>query len=91
LINDTQYNGYYLQTNPLIINTVTGEWTADIYVEVIDHFGLDDGNLGKNQNRRIFNAGEGFTAWWILQHVRGYAPFRTKMRFLFKIRGNYND
>jgi hypothetical protein len=40
-----------------------------------DHFGLDNADVLKTQNR-VFGGG-GFQAWWLLQHDRGYKPFET--------------
>lgn len=86
LINDTAYNGYYLHGTPSV-NTGNGEWTAQIYVEVIDHFGLDNNDLFKFEDMPLL--GKGFTSWWLLHHVHGYVPFRSKMRFLFEISRDY--
>jgi hypothetical protein len=43
---------------------------------------------------KIFNiipsAGEVFVCWFILQHLRGYKPFITKMTFIREFKGNLN-
>ncbi len=50
----------------------------DIKYEVIywDHFGLDLPDMEK-----FYSYGAGFRAWFVLQHIRGYKPFLTKMTF----------
>lgn len=47
-------------------------------VTLFDHFGLDPADLiGKPHLQAL----DGFRAWFILQHVRGYKPFITEMAF----------
>lgn len=41
-----------------------------------DHFGLDKPDLEK-----FYYYGNGFRAWFILQHLKGYKPFLTKITF----------
>lgn len=41
-----------------------------------DHFGLDLPDMEK-----FYSYGAGFRAWFVLQHIRGYKPFLTKITF----------
>ncbi|PKQ61965.1 hypothetical protein BZG02_13575 [Labilibaculum filiforme] len=45
-------------------------------VELYDHFGLDKPDMEK-----VYKFGAGFRAWFVLQHVRNYKPFITKVSF----------
>ncbi|RAV27887.1 DUF3289 family protein [Sinomicrobium soli] len=53
-------------------------------VTLYDHFGLDEPDLEKN-----YYYMEGFRAWFVLQHLRGYKPFITKMEFENTFNGAY--
>lgn len=48
-----------------------------------DHFGLDYPDLEK-----FYSYGAGFRAWFVLQHLRGYKPFITKITFEKEFIGN---
>jgi hypothetical protein len=56
------------------------KYSATCFVTIYDHFGLDRPDLEK-----IFVELEGFRAWYILQHLRGYKPFITVMENEFDI------
>jgi len=85
LINDVEKVEVYLED--IDVNTTTGQWTATIYLKVIDHFGLDISDLtGRNTWRQGIL---GFTAWWRLQHQRDFKPFRTLLRIKTNINGKY--
>ena len=55
-----------------------------------DHFGLDDDDMEKVFNI-IPSVGETFVCWFILQHLRGYKPFVTKVTFEKAFKGNINE
>lgn len=61
-----------------IIEYTKKEDGYDIKYEVIywDHFGLDLPDMQK-----FYSLGAGFRAWFVLQHLRGYKPFLTKITF----------
>ncbi|MCB0638660.1 MAG: hypothetical protein KDC54_18645, partial [Lewinella sp.] len=54
-------------------------------INVIDHFGLDDGDVIQYQDH--FPGGNGFIGWWTLQHRYGWAPFRTDIWFVVRLGG----
>lgn len=85
LINDVVKVSYYLQFFDI---DPGGNWIGLFYVDVIDHFGLDD----KDPNNKKFGLpfqflDDGFASWWILQRLRGYRPFRTNIKFLVRLSG----
>ncbi len=45
-------------------------------VSLYDHFGLDKPDMEK-----IYRFGAGFRAWFVLQHVKNFKPFITKVSF----------
>ena len=51
-----------------------------------DHFGLDKPDMEKK-----YSWGAGFRAWFVLQHLRNYKPFITKVEFKKTINGTYSD
>jgi hypothetical protein len=59
-------------------------YRAKVNLAIYDHFGLNqadiDGSTGKTGNEDPGNH-EGFRAWFLLQHVRGFRPFVTKIEF----------
>jgi hypothetical protein len=84
LINDTQKTNVY-RLDSYNYDTQTGEWDCHFLVNVIDHFGLDDDDVIDFQNH--FPGGNGFIAWWALQHRYGWAPFRTDIWFVVHLGG----
>ena len=85
LLNDTEISSVYLEN--MSVNTTAKTWSATIYVDVLDHFGLDDDDIsGRNLWRRCI---PGFGAWWTLQHKRDYMPFRSVLRIKTNINGTY--
>jgi len=52
-------------------------YRARVTVRIYDHFGLDKADL---EDKGI-NALAGFRAWLLLQRVRGYKPFVTRIEF----------
>lgn len=95
------------------VNQETGEWTAKVGVEIIDHFGLDRADIDEWQYKtwkytgdfvtpqgqvsfeHVYEypsvIGDGFSAWYLLQHKFKNKPFRTVIRFTADIRGNVNN
>ncbi|MWB96620.1 DUF3289 family protein [Flavobacterium sp. GA093] len=65
-------------------------YTAKYEVILWDHFGLDLPDLQK-----IFNiiplVKDVFVCWFILQHLRGFKPFLTKLKFEKKFSGNLQE
>jgi hypothetical protein len=56
------------------------KYKAKYNVTLWDHFGLDIEDMQKKFNV-IPSVGEAFVTWFILQHLRGYKPFITKISF----------
>ena len=52
-------------------------YRARVTVRIYDHFGLDKADL----EDKAINALAGFRAWLLLQRVRGYKPFVTRIEF----------
>jgi hypothetical protein len=82
LVNDTEQTDVY-QLTDFQINLSTGDWSGSFYFDVTDHFGLDREDAIEYQGTN-----DGFAAWWLLQHVRGYVPFKAKIRIVAKIKGD---
>ena len=89
-----KYNGIHKEA------MTTGEWEGVFYVEALDHFGLD--NEDPNHRINLFtipvfdfrvrsplyqHLDHGFACWWTLQHLQGYVPFRTKLKFMVCLKG----
>ncbi|MDR3025149.1 DUF3289 family protein [Chryseobacterium sp.] len=62
-------------------------YTGKYEVTLWDHFGLDLPDMEKKFNI-IPSVGEVFVCWFILQHLRGYKPFITKITFTKEFTGN---
>ena len=88
LVNDTETTYVYYYPNSYEFNSSSGEWKITLCFEIIDHFGLDTPDVIKFQNYPY--VGIGFASWWVLQHQRGYIPFKTKIIVLSTIKGNIN-
>lgn len=58
-------------------------YKARYEVVLFDHFGLDYPDMEK-----FYSYGAGFRAWFVLQHMRGYKPFLTKVKFEKEFEGN---
>ncbi|NLR59157.1 DUF3289 family protein [Chitinophaga polysaccharea] len=61
-------------------------YKAKYEVQLWDHFGLDLPDMEK-----FYSYGAGFRAWFILQHLRGYKPFLTKVQFEKEFTGNITE
>ena len=56
---------------------------AKLSITVYDHFGLDRNDVVK------FGLLAGFRAWYLLQQVRGYRPFVTKLELDERVEGTF--
>ncbi|MBX2927940.1 MAG: DUF3289 family protein [Saprospiraceae bacterium] len=92
LINDTEETKVRMSNNEFVYDPVTKNWSAAMYFIVVDHFGLDQGDVLNYQQRPFLrdplDYGVGFAAWWRLQHTRGYKPFRTQIVIKATVAGN---
>jgi len=84
LINDTESTD--IELKQYAFNSVSNKWIATLYVEITDHFGLDKLDALTYQHKWFAS---GFASWWILQHVKGYKPFKTKIQFEVTILGEF--
>jgi hypothetical protein len=80
LINDTEYTEIELDGFRI---SSDGKRTAILTLIIHDHFGLDKNDALNYQDEPI--VGEGFAAWWILQHKRAYKPFETIVKVKKKL------
>lgn len=84
LINDTQAVDIFLIPGSYTYTPSIKEWKGRFLFVVTDHFGLDKKDTISYQ---WYPLGEGFSAWWRLQHTRGYKPFRTRIFITTDIKG----
>ncbi len=80
LINDTEYTEIELDGFRV---SSDGKRTAIITLIIHDHFGLDKNDALSYQDEPI--VGDGFAAWWILQHKMAYKPFETIIKVRKKL------
>ena len=66
-----------------------GYYKADITVHMVDAFGLDKNDLKRFGNFPV--VGDGFKAWAMLQHFRGFLPFKIYIDVKTTIEGNVNQ
>ncbi len=99
LVNDTEKTESYYMPGTYSIDG-SGNWEAQICLEIQDDFGLDlndalrfqaitisDFLWGALPNWQISDDTIGFSAWWVLQHQRNQIPFRHRMRVIATIGG----
>lgn len=87
LLNDTEESTIQILSD-FTVNRTTGAWSGTIYYDIIDHFGLDKADIsGIDNTWRQFI--RGFSSWYRLQHIKDYAPFRSRVKVMAKIYGNY--
>lgn len=79
-INDTEETRVYRSN--FMIDPNTNEWSCDLTIVLIDHFGLDNNDVRSYQ---MWN--DGFAAWWRLQKLHGQIPFRTNCIMKYTIKG----
>jgi len=89
LINDTAHAKIHLESHTF--DGSTGDWSAEISIEIKDIFGLDENDISGSVSRSLRQVHYGFPAWYALQHDRGYEPFETKITLLAEISGNINN
>jgi hypothetical protein len=65
---------------------VNGKWKATFIITITDWFGMDNNDVDKYQY--VPYIGNGFAAWWLLQHTRGYKPLETKISCAVTLSGN---
>lgn len=65
-------------------------YTIRYHVTLWDHFGLNKSDLEKYFNAFPI-ASSVFASWFILQHIRGYKPFITKMGFDKEFHGKLSE
>ncbi|MEL7005350.1 MAG: hypothetical protein AAFN93_21845, partial [Bacteroidota bacterium] len=98
LMNDTEKLDVYTMDD-FTFNPANNEWSGTFYFVVYDNFGLDNQDLIDfqgyydilNGTGSPLNFNRGFAAWWILQHRRGYVPFRTEVRTAFQLKGDLDN
>jgi|GEM_PF-803206 len=66
------------------------DYTCKYQITLWDHFGLDIPDLQKPFNI-MPGVRETFICWFVLQHLRGYKPFVTKITFEQEFKGNINE
>ncbi|MFL9485489.1 DUF3289 family protein [Chitinophagaceae bacterium LWZ2-11] len=64
----------------------TGNYKGIVKFHLYDHFGLDKRDVMEGHKRMFqpYGSEEGFKAWWILQHYKGYQPFLTHIEIIKK-------
>ena len=60
------------------------DYTLSYKVVLYDHFGLDMPDLRVD----LYYALAGFRAWFVLQHLRSFQPFITRVEFEKTLKGN---
>jgi hypothetical protein len=64
--------------------TSSHTYNAAFHIEIYDHYGLDEKDVDCG-----YGYAAGFRAWYVLQHVRGYRPFLTKMNYSFHVENEH--
>lgn len=76
-VDDTSAYEVYVDDYKL---TAPNTFSCNLRIIVYDNYGLDAADIVK------YGTIAGFRAWYVLQHVRGYKPFLTKMTCIIPIR-----
>jgi RHS repeat-associated protein len=84
LIGGTQGVNIWLQN--IVINA-DGTYTADITIQIEDDFALSNSDVTNAGPMVKTFAMEALKAQWILQHQRGYKPFKTSLNINVQING----
>ncbi|PZF74193.1 DUF3289 family protein [Taibaiella soli] len=65
------------------VDPKNGMYTGNLEIRFYDHFGLDGEDVMKGNKRWLqpYGSEDGFKAWWVLQHYRGYPPLLTEIIF----------
>jgi hypothetical protein len=87
-INDTW--GYDVIINKFVIDEEKKIYSADLEIEIFDHYGLDSLDIDPKEKPKYAND-SGFRSWFYLQHSRKYQlrPFITIIKFKKQISGSY--
>ncbi|KGN73530.1 hypothetical protein HQ47_07300, partial [Porphyromonas macacae] len=76
-VDDTSAYEVYVDDYKL---TAPNTFSCNLRIIVYDNYGLDAEDIAK------YGTIAGFRAWYVLQHVRGYKPFLTKMTCIIPIK-----
>lgn len=76
-VDDTPAYEVYVDDYKL---TAPNTFNCNLRIIVYDNYGLDAADIAK------YGTIAGFRAWYVLQHVRGYKPFLTKMTCIIPIK-----
>ena len=76
-VDDTSAYEVYVDDYKL---TAPNTFSCNLRIIVYDNYGLDAEDVAK------YGTIAGFRAWYVLQHVRGYKPFLTKMTCIIPIK-----
>lgn len=76
-VDDTSAYEVYVDDYKL---TAPNTFSCNLRIIVYDNYGLDAADIAK------YGTIAGFRAWYVLQHVRGYKPFLTKMTCIIPIK-----
>lgn len=92
LVGGTQQIDLYV--NSIKFNHEQKTYSAELIINLIDSFGVDenDTELKKGLAGKIeylLDYDDALRAMWILQHQRGYKPFRTIFQFKLIVTGKY--
>lgn len=70
------------ELSDFVVNCGTRRWSGRLHYTLYDHFGLDWADIEKHGGDRLPfpGTGNGFKAWYILQHYRQAKPFVTEIR-----------
>jgi hypothetical protein len=72
--------GYRVEIIDYKCNVKNRKFEGKLAITIFDHFGLDYGDIKGYGTKLPPFKGEGFRAWFILQHYRGYRPFINIMK-----------
>lgn len=86
-LNDIWSTEIYLKE----IKFTGDDYVAKYEVFLWDHFGLDIPDVQDPKLTKPYYFENGFRAWFILQHIKGFKPFLTKMTFTQEFKGNLNQ
>ena len=95
LVGGTQQVDIYL--NKINYNNSDKTYDAEVVINLIDTFGVDEDDTKLKKSlmgmmgtlEYLTDEDDALKAMWILQHERGYSPFRTIFQFKIKIHGKY--
>jgi RHS repeat-associated protein len=78
------------------VDKVKRTYKLTIQVDIWDDFGVDRCDIVgalrtlKSKKLGMFQMRyKGFIAWWILQHLRGFKPYKVKMSYGYELKGTF--